>query len=215
MLIKYLAHSSFLITSRDGVKIITDPYNAGDGLNYNPVNESADIVTISHGHGDHNNARAVKGSPQVLTQAGTQTVKDITFKAVKVFHDEAGGKKRGANLLFRFMVDNLALCHMGDLGHTLDPAQLSELGKVDVIFIPVGGFFTIDSVEAAAVITSLRPRVVFPMHYKTARSEYPIAGVDEFLKGKKNVRRLDSSEIELSRAALPEKMEIIVPVPAN
>jgi L-ascorbate metabolism protein UlaG (beta-lactamase superfamily) len=215
MLVKYLAHASFLITSRDGIKIITDPYTAGKGLNYNPIDESADIVTRSHGHDDHNNTRAVKGNPQILTEAGVKTLKGITFKAVPAFHDEAQGTKRGTNLLFCFKMDDLVLCHLGDLGHPLSPVQLAELGKVDVIFIPVGGFYTINAAEAEAVADSLQPRIIFPMHYKTAKSTYPIAEVDDFLKGKKNVRRPDSSEVELSRATLPEKTEIWVPKPLN
>jgi L-ascorbate metabolism protein UlaG (beta-lactamase superfamily) len=215
MLVKYLAHASFLITSRDGIKIITDPYTVGKGLNYNPIDVSADIVTRSHGHDDHNNTRAVKGNPQILTEAGTKTIKGITFKAVPAFHDEAGGTKRGTNLLFCFKLDDLVLCHLGDLGHPLSPAQLAELGKVDVIFIPVGGFYTVNAAEAAAVADSLQPRIIFPMHYKTAKSTYPIAEVDDFLKGKKNVRRLDSSEVELSRATLPDKTEIWVPKTFN
>jgi L-ascorbate metabolism protein UlaG (beta-lactamase superfamily) len=215
MLIKYLAHSSFLITSQDGKKIITDPYNTGDGINYNQIDESADIVTRSHGHRDHSNTRAVKGNPKILTEAGSQTVQGITFKAVQVFHDEAGGTKRGADLIFCFKLDDLVLCHLGDLGHTLNPAQTAELGKVDVLFIPVGGYYTIDAAEATIVADSLHPRIIFPMHYKTPKSDYPITGVDEFIKGKKNVQRLNSSEIEISRGTLPEKTEIIIPKPAN
>jgi L-ascorbate metabolism protein UlaG (beta-lactamase superfamily) len=215
MLIKYLAHSSFLITSRNETKIITDPYTLGKGLSYRPINESADIVTRSHGHDDHNNTRIVKGNPQILTEAGSKTVKGIAFKAVPAFHDEAGGTKRGTNLLFCFRLDDLVLCHLGDLGHLLNPGQLAEMGKVDVIFIPVGGFYTITAAEATAVAGSLQPRIIFPMHYKTPGSNYPIGEVDEFLKGKNNVRRLDSSEVEINRETLPEKTEIIVPKPFN
>ncbi len=215
MLVKYLAHASFLITSRDGKKIITDPYHTGDGLNYKPLDESADIVTRSHGHRDHCNTQAVRGNPQVLTEAGIKTVHGITFKAVQVFHDEAKGTKRGANLIFCFTLDDMVLCHMGDLGHKLNPEQAAELGKVDILFIPVGGFYTIDATEAWAAAELLNPRIIFPMHYKTPKSDYPIAGVEEFLKGKKNVRRLNSSEIELIRSDLPETTQIMVPNPAN
>lgn len=215
MKIKYLGHASFLITSRDGKKIITDPYTPGKGMKYDPISDSADIVTCSHGHDDHNNAKVIKGNPVILTEACSQTIKGIPVKTVGAFHDEAGGSKRGNNLIFCFKMDGLNLCHLGDLGHPLSPQQLADIGPVDVLFIPVGGFFTIDAMKATAVAESLKPGIVFPMHYKTSKSDYPIAGVDEFLKDKKNIRRLDSSEIELDRAKLPAETEFIVLKSAN
>jgi L-ascorbate metabolism protein UlaG (beta-lactamase superfamily) len=215
MLIKYLAHSAFLIISQAGKKIITDPYNVGKGLNYQPVNESADIVTSSHGHGDHNNTRSIKGNPVILNEAGSQTIQGIAIKGVAASHDEAGGSKRGNIVIFCYKVDGLDLCHLGDLGHLLNQQQLAGIGPVDILFLPVGGFYTINAAEAAAVAQSLKPKIIFPMHYKTLKSDYPIAGVDDFLKGKKNVRRLDSSEIEIDRANLPRETEIIVPTLTN
>jgi L-ascorbate metabolism protein UlaG (beta-lactamase superfamily) len=215
MLIKYLGHASFLITSHDGKKIITDPYTPGRGMKYAPIDDSADIVTCSHGHDDHNNAPAIKGNPVILSEACSRTIQGIGIKTVAAFHDEAGGSQRGSNLLFCFKVDGLNLCHLGDLGHLLSPRQLADIGPVDILFIPVGGFFTIDAKAATAVAQSLKPEIIFPMHYKTSKSDYPIAGVDEFLKGNNNIRRLNSSEIEIDRANLPEKTGIIVLNSAN
>ncbi len=210
MQIKWLGHASFLITSRDQKKILTDPYTVGNGINYSPINESSDIVTKSHNHGDHNNTKAIKGNPVILSEAGPHSAKGIELKAVPVFHDEAQGSKRGNDLIFSFKMDGINLCHLGDLGHELNKQQLSAIGPVDILFIPVGGFFTIDAKEAAAVARSINPKLIFPMHYKNAKVEYPIAGVDEFLKDKKNVRRLNSSEFEVTQDRLPAETEIIV-----
>jgi L-ascorbate metabolism protein UlaG (beta-lactamase superfamily) len=210
MLIEWLAHASFLITAQDGVKIITDPYTPGKGLNYTPITETADIVTSSHGHGDHNNTGAIKGNPVILSEACSRTIKGIAVKTVEAFHDEAGGSKRGKMLIFCLKVDGLAICHLGDLGHLLSPLQIAEIGPVDLLLIPVGGFFTIDAAQATAVVGSLKPKMVFPMHYKTPRSEYPIAEVEPVLKGQKNVRRLDSTEIRVDKASLPVETEYIV-----
>lgn len=210
MFIKWLAHASFLIMSQNNIRIITDPYHPGRGLNNASPDETADIVTKSHDHDDHNNIRAIKGSPQVLDKAGTQTIKGIDFKAIPVFHDEDEGKQRGKDLIFCFNVDGVNLCHLGDLGHLLNQSQLSEIGPVDVLFIPVGGYFTIDATQATTVAKSLNPRLIFPMHYKTPKIEYPIAGVDNFLEGKNNIRRLNSSEIEITKDDLPAETEIIV-----
>lgn len=210
MKIKYLGHASFLIISQDEKKIVVDPYNIGQGLNYGAINETADIVTISHGHGDHNNATSIKGNPAVLKDAGTRTIKGIEIKGIPVYHDETQGSKRGNNLVFCFNIDGMKLCHLGDLGHPLTPKQLSDIGSVDVLLVPVGGFFTIDAREAAAVAKSTGARVVIPMHFKTTQVDYPIKPVDEFLKGKKNIRKLDSSEIEIKKETLPKETEIVV-----
>ena len=212
MKIKWLGHSSFLITSDTGLKIITDPYFTGGDLSYGQIKESADIVIVSHDHADHNNVAAVQGNPKVVR--GTLEVKGIRFKAIPTYHDEAGGGQRGRNTIFCFEVDGIRLCHLGDLGHRLSDSQAAELGKIDILLIPVGGFFTIDARAATEVCNRLKPKVVIPMHYKTARCAYPITGVEEFLRGKKEVNRLDSSQVELKPGQLPATTKIIVLKPA-
>jgi L-ascorbate metabolism protein UlaG (beta-lactamase superfamily) len=215
MKIKWLGHASFLITSEDGKKIVTDPYTPGRGLSYEPINESADIVTKSHDHADHNNIKAVSGNPAVLVKAGAQTLKGLEIKAVSLFHDESQGSQRGNDLVFCFKIDDLNVCHLGDLGHLLSPEQISEIGRVDLLFIPVGGYFTIDAKAASEVARSLKAKLIFPMHYKTAKADFPISPVDEFLKDKKNVRKLKTSEFEVTKETLPKETEIIVLQPAN
>lgn len=212
MKIKWLGHASFLITSDNGVKIITDPYTPGGPLSYGEITEPADIVTVSHDHSDHNNADAVPGKPEIVRDA--TRVKGIDFKAVPAHHDEDMGKKRGTDTMLCFEVDGIRVCHLGDLGHVLSDSQASELGKVDVLLIPVGGYYTIDGAAASCVAEQLKPRVIIPMHFKTSKCDYPISGVDDFLKDKKNVKKLASSEVELNMAALPATTEIIVLKPA-
>ena len=92
----------------------------------------------------------------------------------------------------------------------MSPQQISEIGPVDVLFIPVGGFFTVDAMEATEIAESIKPKIILPMHYKTPKTDYPLAVVDDFLKDKKDVRRLDVSEIEITKISLPERTEIIV-----
>lgn len=212
MNIKYLGHASFLITSDDGVKIITDPYETGSGLSYGEITESADIVSVSHGHSDHNNVAAVGGNPQVVR--GTDRVKGIEFKGISCCHDEAEGKARGKNTILCFEVDGIRVCHLGDLGHQLSAEQVAEIGVVDILLVPVGGFYTIDAGVATEVCDKLKPRVVIPMHYKTAKCDYPIAGVEQFLQGKKEIKRLDASEVEFKTGELPSRTQIVVLKPA-
>ncbi|MGA7677337.1 MAG: MBL fold metallo-hydrolase [Dehalococcoidia bacterium] len=214
MKLKWLGHSCFLITSETGLRIITDPYAIVAGINYSPVNEAADIVTVSHNHRDHNNVAAVRGKPEVITGSGTKTAKGIQFKGIASHHDESKGKERGSNTIFCFTVDGIRLCHLGDLGHELSREEIAQIGNVDVLLIPIGGFFTIDARVAAKVADDLKPKVILPMHYKTPECDFPITGVEDFLAGKKNVKKLNSSEIEFKAGKLPEATEIVVLQPA-
>jgi L-ascorbate metabolism protein UlaG (beta-lactamase superfamily) len=212
MKIKWLAHAAFLITADSGTRIITDPYHTAPNLKHSDIKESADIVTMSHGHGDHNNAAAVKGSPQVVKASGE--IKGIKIKAVPVAHDETGGSQRGPDTMFCFEVDGVNICHCGDLGHVLTAEQIKEIGKVDVLMIPVGGYYTIDAAAATKVCEQLKPHIILPMHYLTEKMDFPIKGVEDFLKGKSNVTRAAGSEIEVKAGKLPPAAQIIVLKPA-
>ena len=214
MKIKYLGHSAFAIISNKGVKIITDPYTTSPDLTYGEITESADIVTVSHGHFDHSNVAAVKGNPEVVSRAGRSVVKGIELKGVASYHDDTGGKRAGNNLIFCFELDGVRVCHLGDLGHWLDDKQLKEMGRVDVLLIPVGGVYTIDARVAAGVCDQLKPKVIIPMHYKTAKGLPGISGVEGFLSGKANVSRLDSSQAEFKPGELPATAQILVLKPA-
>ena len=116
--------------------------------------------------------------------------------------------------MFCFEVDGIEVCHLGDLGHQLTDKQVADIGRVDILLIPVGGYYTIDAEVATEVCSKLSPKVIIPMHYKTGKCGFPIAGVDEFLRGKKNVNRLDSSEVEFKPAELPATTQVMVLEPA-
>lgn len=212
MKIKWLGHASFLITSEAGVKIITDPYTTTPNLTYGEIRESANIVTVSHEHGDHNNVAAVRGNPEVVR--GTAKVKGIEFKGVSTFHDAAEGKQRGKNTIFCFEVEGMRICHAGDLGHPLNDKQVAELGKVDILLIPVGGGPTIGPGIATEVCNKLTPKVVIPMHFRNEKCPFPSSGVDEFVKGKAGVSKLNASEAEFKAGKLPATTQIIVLKPA-
>lgn len=214
MKIKCLGHAAFVITSDAGLKIITDPYETSPSLTYGEITESADVVTVSHDHTDHCNVAAVRGNPEVVRRMGRSAAKGIEFNGIASYHDDAKGRLRGNNIIFCFEVDGIKVCHLGDLGHLLDGKQLKEIGSVDILLIPVGGFFTIDARAATQVCDQLKPKVIIPMHYRTEKSFPDIAGVDEFIKGKNNVTRQDSSEVEFKAGKLPATSQIIVLKPA-
>jgi len=212
MKIKWLGHASFMITSEAGTKIITDPYVATETLTYGEIKESADVVTVSHEHGDHSNVSGVRGSPEAVR--GTAKVKGIEFKGIPTYHDNTGGSQRGKNTVFYFAVDGIRVCHLGDLGHPLNDKQTAELGSVDILLIPVGGNYTIDAKVASQLCDRLKPKVIIPMHFKNDKCTFPIAGVDEFLQGKEGVSRLDTSEVEFKQGELSATTKTVVLKPA-
>lgn len=214
MKIKYVGHSCFMITSDAGNKVITDPYITGvpwPPLKYGEIKESADIVTVSHEHKDHSNVASIQGSPQVLKRKMTTVIKEMEFKGIPTHHDNAGGKVRGDNTVFIFEVDGVRVCHLGDLGHQLSVEQVAELGRIDILLVPVGGFYTIDAEVATQLCDKVKPKVIIPMHYKTDKSrDTELDGVSRFLEGKENVSKLDVSEVEFTPGDLPTRTQIMV-----
>lgn len=213
MKIKWLGHAAFLITTDSGIRIITDPYTPNEKLTYEEINEPADIVTVSHEHGDHNNVAAISGNPEVLR--GSAEVKGISFRGISAFHDAAQGSQRGHNTIFCFEVDGLKTCHLGDLGHPLSDRQVTEIGAVDVLMIPVGGSYTVDSGTAHQVIKQLKPKVAIPMHFKNDRCNFPLDGVAGFTRGQPDVRETKSTEAEFHPSSLPTATRIVVLQPAR
>ncbi len=200
MKIKFLGHASFFITSKMGTRLITDPYKAGaydGGIGYSEINEPADIVTISHEHDDHNYVGSIRGKPEIVRDPAKRSIKDVKIEGFTVYHDKSQGRERGKNTIFVLEIDGLRIVHLGDLGHTLSEGDAKRLGRIDILFLPVGGFFTIDSTEARKVYELLKPRIVIPMHYKTDKCGFPIAQVDNFIKDMDNVKRIAGSEIEI------------------
>jgi L-ascorbate metabolism protein UlaG (beta-lactamase superfamily) len=213
MKIQFLAHSMFLITTNAGTRIVTDPFDPisyGEKLAYRPFRGPADIVTVSHDHKDHGRPEVVGGSPVVIKGNGKFVASEVEFLGVATFHDKSQGAERGRNTVFVISADGLRIAHFGDLGHVLTADQAAEIGVVDVALIPVGGYYTIDAAEADRVVSQVEARTVIPMHYRTEKCDFPIAGVEDFLAGKTNVVRAMSSEIEISKDAMPGEQRIIV-----
>lgn len=183
MTITWLGHSCFKIEEKingENVSLITDPFSKEIGLKV--PNVEADIISVSHGHDDHNNVSSLRGAPFVVDCAGEFDIKGIIIEGIRSHHDDKNGSERGDNIIFRFDIEGISLAHLGDLGDVLDNKQLEKLGGVDVLFIPVGGKFTLDAKKAVEVISQIEPRIVIPMHYKTEDLKIDIEGVDKFVK---------------------------------
>lgn len=179
MKLTWYGHACFLIEG-NGVKILTDPFDKSVGYPIPQV--TPDIVTVSHEHYDHNAVGSVKGSFLVVRGPGEHSAKGVKIKGVATYHDRSGGKERGKNTVFVLEVEGIKIAHLGDLGHVLTPAQVEEIGSVDVLLVPVGGTYTIDADDAVKVVNQLDPQVVVPMHFKTPHCQINIAPVEGFLK---------------------------------
>lgn len=186
MKISWLGHACFMIET-EKLKILTDPFN--EGVGYPLFQDTADIVTVSHDHWDHNAVQLVKGNPFIIDQAGSYNHKDICIKGVASFHDKNQGKDRGANIIYKISAEGINLVHLGDLGHILNSDQIEQIGSNDILFLPVGGNYTIDAREAYEIAEILKPKIVIPMHFKTAVNSFAIdpvevytAQIDQFVK---------------------------------
>ncbi len=210
MKIEFLGHSCFLLTSGAGTRIITDPYAQENGIHYDAITEEADIVTVSHTHFDHGNVKAVRGNPQVVTDVKPVTIGDVSIRGIKTWHDDEMGKARGENTIYCFSIDGLKVCHLGDLGHNLTPAQAEEIGKVDVMMVPVGGFFTIDAPTALRIVEQVQPAIAIPMHFRNEKCDFPITEVSDFTEGIENVVHVHSSGLEITAKELPQTTQVMV-----
>ncbi|MBI3947808.1 MAG: MBL fold metallo-hydrolase [Armatimonadetes bacterium] len=216
--LRWFGHASFEIVADGGARVVIDPFDARVG--YAVPSVTADLVLITHEHGDHSNAAAVNGNPEVLhglgMDAAPRTVKGVSARAVRTKHfGDPSGAGRGENTVFVLKVDGMNIVHCGDLGHTLSAAQVKAIGPVDVLMLPVGGFYTIDGAAAARVVGQLKPKLVVPMHYKTAANPgSPVAGAEAFLEAAKKagweVREPKSATLKLTRATLPKKTTVVV-----
>lgn len=193
--VTWLGHAAFQIVPVKGPRIVIDPFAPMVG-SYPWPDPRADVVLVSHGHPDHSATDRVKGNPRIVRGPGFHRAGGGAFLGVDSFHDAQQGRQRGRNTIFVFTLDRVRFAHLGDLGQTsLSAEQLRRIGRVDVLFVPVGGHFTIDAAAADRIVAQLRPRIVVPMHYRTRYTAggLPIVGVEEFLKGKRNVRRKNNN----------------------
>lgn len=211
MNIQWLGHSSFKLTESTGTTIITDPYHPYVGEEMQKF--SCDCVTLSHSHKDHNYIEGVLGSPRVLTESGVFEIKGVHISSFKTFHDASSGSERGSNLIFKFRMDGVDVCHMGDIGEECSTDILENLGSVNVLLIPIGGNYTIDAVQAKEYVDRVMPDIVIPMHYKTKKCELDIDKIDEFVKlfEDDEIIEVDGDTIEFDRTKFDdEKTKLVI-----
>lgn len=211
MKIKWFGQSCFMITSRSGIKVLTDPYKKMFGYKL-PEEIEANIVSTSHNHSDHNNINAVKSSFVHINEPGDFSKHGIEIKGIQTFHDKTSGSKRGKNTVYNFNIDDINICHCGDLGHVLNSNQIGEIGNVDILLLPVGGLATLNAFDAVQVMKQLNPTIVIPMHYRTKAlglMGYIFGKVDKFISAS-GLKAKEYEELELNKANIKDYSGIVV-----
>ncbi|MFC1907997.1 MBL fold metallo-hydrolase [Chloroflexota bacterium] len=205
--ISWLGHSCFRIRGSHAI-VITDPYSPD--LGYSLGKPTARIVTVSHQHSGHSYVEGIGGDPRLVTGPGEYDIGGVLIIGIATFHDAEEGEKRGRNTVYLMEVDEISICHLGDLGHVLTAEQVEELGNVDVLLLPVGGMSTIDAPMAAEVVRQLEPKVVVPMHYKTQALSRELEPVEKFLK-EIGIKEINSQpKLSFTRSNLPISTQVFL-----
>lgn len=182
MIVRWLGHAAVLATTAGGRRVLFDPYEPGgfEGrVAHAPIPGPVDVVVLSHHHADHAHLTPALGAPRVVD--GPCRVGPLAFRTAPAYHDAQRGARSGLVRLVAFAADGVRVVHLGDLGVPPTAAQARRLGRPDVLFVPVGGTYTLDAAAAAETVARLRPGVAVPLHYRTARCTLPLAPVAPFL----------------------------------
>ena len=209
--ITWLGHSCFRLRGRE-VSIVTDPF--GRGLGYPPPRLTADIVTVSHDHPNHNFVDAVQLTDKRLRRLdgpGEYEISGAMITGVATYRDKQKGKLHGKNTAYLVGVDDLSICHLGDLGHPLSPEQIEALKDADVLLVPVGGVCTIDAVEAVEVVSQLEPKLVIPMHYGTPGVQLDSA--DRFCRELGVADLAVQPRLSITPGSLPDETQVVLLAP--
>lgn len=205
--ITWYGQACFRLRDRS-VTVVADPYDKS--INLKLPRLTADIVTVSHQHGDHNFVEGVKGEPFVISSPGEYEIKGLFVTGVAMWHDSKNGAERGRNTIHLYDFADATVCHLGDLGHVPTQAQVEEMGNVDVLLVPVGGTYTIDAGKAAEVISLIEPSIVVPMHYALPGLANSLDPLEVFLK-EMGIKEPDTREmLSVTNKQLPEETKVVI-----
>lgn len=207
MEITWLGHSCFKIRGKQAT-IITDPFPPGMG--YSLGKAAANIVTVSHQHKDHNYTPGIGGSPHIVSRPGEYEIAGVLIIGLATFHDANKGADRGKNTVFVLETEELSICHLGDLGQPLTDGQIEEIGKVDILMVPIGGNYTINATTAAAMVRQMEPKIVLPMHYKTPVFQGELEPVDNFLREFGIPQTAPQPKLNVNKNNLPLTTQVVL-----
>ena len=210
MTLQWLGHACYLLTASNGRTLLMDPFDESVGYPMPEIN--ADVVTCSHNHHDHYGIDRVHSGYTLIKQPGEHHTQGFVIEGITSFHDDEGGIKRGRNIIYLVQIDGLRIAHLGDIGHLLTQAQIEKLSNVDVLLVPVGGFYTVDADQAAAIVRSITPRIAIPMHYKTKyidSKKNPIEDETAFAAQFTNIVP-DTNTLTITPGTLDDYPEVVV-----
>ncbi len=219
MNISWYGQSCFKIQTKsqrgsEEITIITDPFDKSLGLR--PPQGNAEIVLVSHTqHDDHNNVSVIKGEPFIIDSPGEYSIEGIQIEGIESFHDKVNGEEKGRNTIFTIDSEGMRICHLGDLGHILEEDQVETIGEVDVLMIPVGGKFTLDSKEAENVVGQLEPKIIIPMHFKVKELNLDIDDAEKFCKEYGGKTETGIAKLNLKKKELIETESKVVVMEIN
>lgn len=204
MKLTFVAHATFALDLDDGRRVVIDPYESmtfKGRFNYPVYRTHADLVLITHEHIDHNYLGDIQNIPVVVRHDWCD--RKLCVSSHFAWHDKFEGTKFGGGVWMKMVeADGVRLCHLGDCGEVLSDEQIAALGRVDVLLIPVGGFYTLDGHESADLARRIGARVTIPCHYRTSLCSLPITGPEEFLSHFPDYHRVETCEADVSK--LPE-----------
>lgn len=204
MEITWLGHSCFRLKGK-GITLLTDPFDSSAGYNLGKL--AANIVTVSIDLPDHNHIQAVGGNPMVIDGPGEYEVSGVLITGIA---SPSGGLSGRRNTVYVLEMDDLRLCHLGDLGKVPKADLVEEVGSVDVLLVPVGGRGTLDASTAAETISLLEPKIVIPMHYKASLFGPDLEPLDRFLREMGIKEPVPQPKVNVTRSNLPETTQVVV-----
>ncbi len=207
MEIVWLGHSCFRIRGKEAT-IVTDPFDKTLGY---PVKKlTANIVTVSHHHPQHSFLEGVAGNPKVISRPGEYEIANVFINGIATFHDTDRGEHRGKNTVYLVQIEEVSICHLGDLGHVPTAEQIEQMSDTDILMVPVGGGATIGATAAVEIISLLQPKLVIPMHFKTEVVKMDLEPLEHFLKemGLKEV--FSQPKLSISKSTLPAETNVVV-----
>lgn len=207
MEIVWLGHSCFRLRGREAT-VVSDPCPPSTG--YAIGKPTADIVTLSHRHDEHAYLKAVAGNPVVLDGPGEYEIHGAFITGIGTYHDSDRGSERGPSIVFVVEMEDIKICHLGDLGHTPTAEQAEQITGADVLLVPVGGKSTIDGAKAAEIVSLLEARLVIPMHYKTAASKADLDLPDRFLKEMGVTAGEPQPKLSITRSTIPHETQVML-----
>jgi L-ascorbate metabolism protein UlaG (beta-lactamase superfamily) len=207
MEIVWLGHSCFRIRGREAT-IVTDPFDKT--LGYPMKKVTANIVTVSHPHPRHNHSEGVAGDPKVISRPGEYEIHNVFINGILTFHDADKGERLGKNTAFLFQIEEVSICHLGDLGHIPTSEQIEQMSDADILMVPVGGGNTIGAAAAVETISLIQPKIVMPMHYRTEAVTGDLEPPDRFLKEMGVKEAMIQPKLTVSKSALPIDTSVVM-----